>query len=320
VKNFILSFFSCSNRGKIGVMNKSDFEKFPDLLVKFDEPLSRYTYTKVGGPADFLAFPSTVEDLAELIALARQTETPITVLGNASNLIVRDGGIRGLVILLDKLNKINVAGYVLEAQAGAKLMDTTRVAQENSLTGFEFACGIPGSIGGAVFMNAGAYNGEISHVLSSCKVIDQEGNIRVLTRDEMKFGYRYSVVRGENLIVLSAKFELNAGDPEQIKSEMERLTFLRESKQPLEYPSCGSVFKRPPGQFAGRLIQEAGMQGVQIGGVQVSEKHAGFMVNIDHGTAEDYENLIAYVIEKVKEHSGFELEAEVRIIGEKKLD
>ena len=297
------------------MLKTSDFEKFPDLLVKFDEPLANYTYTKVGGPADFLAFPNSIEQLSDLITLARETDTPITVLGNASNLIVRDGGIRGLVILLEKLDTIKVAGYVIEAQAGAKLIDTTRVAQQNALTGFEFACGIPGSIGGAVYMNAGAYNGEISHVLSSCKVIDQEGNIRVINANEMKFGYRHSVIRDENLIVLSAKFELTAGDPEAIQNEMNRLTFLRESKQPLEYPSCGSVFKRPAGYFAGKLIQDANLQGTRIGGVEVSQKHAGFMVNVDKGTATDYENLIAHVIEKVKENSGLTLEAEVRIIG-----
>ncbi len=299
------------------MLKKSDFEKFPDLLVKYDEPLSNYTYTKVGGPADFLAFPASSEELSALLDFARAAETPITVLGNASNLIVRDGGIRGLVILLEKMNHVKVDENVITAEAGAKLIDTTHVALDYALTGFEFACGIPGSVGGAVFMNAGAYNGEIAHVLLNCTVIDQEGHLRVLEADEMKFGYRHSVIRDEDLIVVSAQIKLEAGDAAVIKAEMDRLTGLRESKQPLEYPSCGSVFKRPAGHFAGQLIQEAGMQGHRIGGVEVSKKHAGFMVNVDQGTATDYENLIAYVIEHVKENSGLTLEAEVRIIGEK---
>ncbi|EKF52208.1 UDP-N-acetylmuramate dehydrogenase [Lactococcus garvieae] len=299
------------------MLKKSDFEKFPELLVKYDEPLSNYTYTKVGGPADFLAFPASSDELVELLDLARAADTPITVLGNASNLIVRDGGIRGLVILLEKMNHVKVENQVITAEAGAKLIDTTYVALDYALTGFEFACGIPGSIGGAVYMNAGAYNGEISHVLLSCTVIDKKGNLRVLQADEMKFGYRYSVIREEDLIVVSAQFELQTGDATVIKAEMDRLTGLRESKQPLEFPSCGSVFKRPAGHFAGQLIQEAGMQGHRIGGVEVSKKHAGFMVNVDKGTATDYENLIAFVIEHVKENSGLTLEAEVRIIGEK---
>ena len=289
------------------MIKETDLENIPDLLVKFNEPLSKYTYTKVGGPADILAFPATIEALTELLVKAKSTDTAVTVLGNASNLIVRDGGIRGLVILLEKLESVKVAGYTIEAQAGAKLKEVTQVAQANSLTGFEFACGIPGSIGGAVFMNAGAYGGEISQVLVSCKVMDNDGNISVLTASEMQFGYRHSVIRDKNLVVLSAKFE----------NEMNRLNFLRESKQPLEYPSCGSVFKRPVGHFAGQLIQEANLQGVRIGGVEVSKKHAGFMVNVANGNATDYEKLIAHVIDKVKENSGVTLEPEVRIIGEK---
>lgn len=299
------------------MIKETDLENIPDLLIKFNEPLSNYTYTKVGGPADILAFPATIEALTELSAKAKATDTPVTVLGNASNLIVRDGGIRGLVILLEKLDSVKVAGYTIEAQAGSKLKEVTQVAQANSLIGFEFACGIPGSIGGAVFMNAGAYGGEISQVLVSCKVMDAEGNVSVLSASEMQFGYRHSVIRDKNLIVLSAKFELQAGDPTQIQNEMDRLNFLRESKQPLEYPSCGSVFKRPVGHFAGQLIQEAKLQGQRIGGVEVSKKHAGFMVNVADGNATDYEKLIALVIEKVKENSGVTLEPEVRIIGEK---
>lgn len=295
-------------------------EKLPELAVKFDEPLSNYTYTKVGGPADFLAFPTDKYQLQTLVKLANETQTPFLVLGNASNLIVRNGGIRGFVILLEKMNTIRANGYVIEAQAGASLIDTTQVALDNSLTGFEFACGIPGSVGGAVFMNAGAYGGEIATVLSSVQVMDQSGDIFVISAEDMQFGYRKSILQSKHYIALSAKFSLSSGDYEVIKAEMARLTHLRELKQPLEFPSCGSVFKRPVGYFAGQLIQDAGLQGYQIGGVQVSKKHAGFMVNVDNGTAKDYEALIAYVIAQVKASSGVTLEPEVRILGEEKID
>ena len=295
-------------------------EKFPELTVKFNEPLSNYTYTKVGGPADFLAFPTDKYQLQTLVKLANETQTPFIVLGNASNLIVRNGGIRGFVILLEKMNTIRANGYVIEAQAGASLINTTQVALDNSLTGFEFACGIPGSVGGAVFMNAGAYGGEIATVLSSIQVMDQSGDIFVISAEDMQFGYRKSILQSQQYIALSAKFSLSSEDYEVIKSEMARLTHLRELKQPLEFPSCGSVFKRPVGYFAGQLIQDAGLQGHQIGGVQVSKKHAGFMINVDNGTAKDYEELIAYVIAQVKVSSGVTLEPEVRILGEEKID
>ena len=295
-------------------------EKLPEITVEFDAPLSNYTFTEVGGPADFLAFPTDKYQLQKLIKLANETQTPFIVLGNASNLIVRNGGIRGFVILLEKMNTIRANGYVIEAQAGASLIDTTQVALTNSLTGFEFACGIPGSVGGAVFMNAGAYGGEIATVLSSVQVMDQSGEIFVISSEDMQFGYRKSVLQSQHYIALSAKFSLKNGDYDLIKAEMNRLTYLRALKQPLEFTSCGSVFKRPVGYFAGQLIQDAGLQGHQIGGVQVSEKHAGFMVNVNNGTAKDYEDLIAYVIAQVKATSGVTLEPEVRILGEEKID
>jgi UDP-N-acetylmuramate dehydrogenase len=297
----------------------TDFQEIPDLEIKQDERLSRYTFTKVGGPADFLAFPQTVQALSELLKLAKVKQSPVTILGNASNLIVRDGGIRGIVILLEKLNRVNVAGFGIEAQAGANLKAVTQIAQQHALTGLEFASGIPGSIGGAVFMNAGAYGGEIAQVFSSCKVMDKDGKVKRLQAPELNFGYRYSTIRDKNLIVLSAKFDLRAGDPQQIQFEMERLTHLRELKQPLEFPSCGSVFKRPMGHYAGQLIQEADLQGFRMGGVEVSTKHAGFMVNVANGSATDYEALIAHVIETVYQKSGVVLEPEVRIIGERRL-
>lgn len=285
--------------------------------VRLDEALSNYTYTRVGGPADLLAFPRSRYELQRLLAFAKKHALDWTVLGNASNLIVRDGGIRGMVIMLEKMSTITVSGYVIEAEAGANLIETTKVASRHSLTGFEFACGIPGSIGGAVFMNAGAYGGEIAHVLTSAQLLTEDGEIITIDNRDLRFGYRHSSVQESNAIVLSAKFALKPGDYTQITQEMARLTHLRELKQPLELPSCGSVFKRPNGYFAGALITEAGLKGYRVGGVEVSTKHAGFMVNVDCGTASDYENLIADVIQKVKAHSGVTLEPEVRIIGEK---
>lgn len=295
-------------------------QQLAGIEIKYDEPLASYTYTKVGGPADFLAFPTDKIQLHRIVVVANETNTPFLVLGNASNLIVKDGGIRGFVILLEKMDAISTNGYVIEAQAGANLIKTTQVALENSLTGFEFACGIPGSVGGAVFMNAGAYGGEISTILSSVQVMDRTGEISILSASDLQFGYRRSRLQSGHYIAISAKFSLSAGDYTVIKAEMDRLTHLRELKQPLDYPSCGSVFKRPVGHFAGQLIQEAGLQGHQIGGVEVSKKHAGFMVNLGHGTAKDYQALINYVIAQVEQVSGVRLEPEVRILGEEKRD
>ena len=290
-------------------------EELAGIEILFNEPLKQYTYTKVGGAADYLAFPRNQYELKRIVTFANAQEIPWMVLGNSSNIIVRDGGIEGFVIMFDHFHDIRVNGYVIEAEAGAKLIDVTHVARYHSLTGFEFACGIPGSIGGAVYMNAGAYGGEIAHILQSCKVLTPEGEIKTLTAEELAFGYRHSKIQETGDVVISAKFALAPGNYDQIDQEMARLTHLRELKQPLEYPSCGSVFKRPVGHFAGQLISEAGLKGHRIGGVEVSEKHAGFMINVDHGTAKDYEDLIAHVIATVEKSSGVTLEREVRIIG-----
>lgn len=290
-------------------------EELAGIEILFNEPLKQYTYTKVGGAADYLAFPRNQYELKRIVTFANAQEIPWMVLGNSSNIIVRDSGIEGFVIMFDHFHDIRVNGYVIEAEAGAKLIDVTHVARYHSLTGFEFACGIPGSIGGAVYMNAGAYGGEIAHILQSCKVLTPEGEIKTLTAEELVFGYRHSKVQETGDVVISAKFALAPGNYDQIDQEMARLTHLREMKQPLEYPSCGSVFKRPVGHFAGQLISEAGLKGHRIGGVEVSEKHAGFMINVDHGTAKDYEDLIAHVIATVEKSAGVTLEREVRIIG-----
>ncbi|MEW4617544.1 UDP-N-acetylmuramate dehydrogenase [Streptococcus xiaochunlingii] len=290
-------------------------EELAGIEILFNEPLKQYTYTKVGGAADYLAFPRNQYELKRIVTFANAQEIPWMVLGNSSNIIVRDGGIEGFVIMFDHFHDVRVNGYVIEAEAGAKLIDVTHVARYHSLTGFEFACGIPGSIGGAVYMNAGAYCGEIAHILQSCKVLTPEGEIKTLTAEELAFGYRHSKIQETGDVVISAKFALAPGNYDQIDQEMARLTHLREMKQPLEYPSCGSVFKRPVGHFAGQLISEAGLKGHRVGGVEVSEKHAGFMINVDHGTAKDYEDLIAHVIATVEKSAGVTLEREVRIIG-----
>lgn len=291
-------------------------EKLPNIEFKLNEPLSKYTFTKTGGPADTLAFPKTREELVEIVDTARENQVPITVIGNASNLIIKDGGIRGIVIILPNFHKIEVSDTDVTAEAGATIINTTIEAQKAGLTGIEFAAGIPGSVGGAVFMNAGAYGGEIKDCFKSAEVLMPDGRITTLTHADMDFGYRHSIVQDNGGIVISATFSLKRGNKEAIQEEMDRLNDLRRSKQPLEYPSCGSVFKRPKGHFTGPLIIKAGLQGKMVGGAQVSMKHAGFIVNIKHATATDYMNLIHLIQKVVKEDSGVSLHTEVRIIGE----
>nr|WP_237757389.1 UDP-N-acetylmuramate dehydrogenase [Apilactobacillus kunkeei] len=283
-----------------------------------NEPLSKYTFTETGGPADLVAFPKNTDEVRELLSMAKRDDLPITVLGNASNLIIKDGGIRGLVIILTEMNEITSHDDLVIAQAGARYIDTTIVAQQHGLTGMEFAAGIPGSIGGAVFMNAGAYGGETAEVIESVTVLTPENEIKTLSNSELDFGYRHSAVQDQDDIVLEATFKLSTGDKDEIQAEMDRLNELRESKQPLDLPSCGSVFKRPEGYFAGKLIHDAGLQGYQSGGAQVSKKHAGFIVNIDNATATDYLDVIKHVQETVYAKNKVHLETEVRIIGQDK--
>lgn len=298
-------------------MNKNEqLKKLENITLLFDEPLLNFTFTKTGGPADILAFPKTKEEIARLIAYCKETEISWLVLGNASNLIVRDGGIRGMVIMLEQMNHITITDKTIVAEAGAKLIDVTYKALEHSLTGFEFACGIPGSVGGAIYMNAGAYGGEIKDVCYTVDVLFEDGTLHTLTNEEMNFSYRNSTLQDKQCVVLQVTFHLASGNHEEIKARMDELTLLRESKQPLEYPSCGSVFKRPEGYFTGKLIQDAGLQGLQWGGAQVSEKHAGFIVNIDQATATDYVELIAHIQQVINEKFNVVLETEVRIIGE----
>ena len=290
-------------------------QEFPQINIKKQEPLSKYTFTHTGGKADWLAFPENVEQVQQLVKFVKKNDMPLTVIGNASNLIVRDGGIAGLVLIVTGMNQIKVEGNNVVAQAGATYIKTTQVARDHSLTGLEFAAGIPGSIGGAVFMNAGAYGGETKFAVKSATIMLPTGEIQELTNEEIDFGYRHSSVQDNHGIVLEATFELKPGDKEEITAQMDELNARRAAKQPLELPSCGSVFKRPTGYFAGKLIHDAGLQGYTSGGAQVSKKHAGFIVNIDNGTATDYLNVIHHVQEVVKNKFGVSLETEVRIIG-----
>lgn len=288
----------------------------PAERFKQDEPLSAHTYTKLGGKADYFVAPHTYEEVQAVLELAHRENVPFMILGFGSNLIVRDGGLRGIVLNLNELNTIRRDGNRIIAQAGAAIIDVSRQALTEELSGLEFACGIPGTVGGAVYMNAGAYGGETKDVIASAVVLTPDGELITLSKDELDLDYRTSRVSKEGLIVLEATFELDPLGYEAIKDVMDDLTYKRESKQPLEYPSCGSVFKRPPGYFAGKLIQDCGLQGKRIGGAEVSLKHAGFIVNIDEATASEYISLIRHVQATVKQKFEIELEPEVKIIGE----
>lgn len=288
----------------------------PEKIIKVDEPLKRYTYTQTGGNADFYLSPTTFEEVQAINHIARINNIPVTYLGNGSNIIIREGGIRGIVLSLLSMDYIKVEDNVIIAGSGAAIIDVSRTARDESLTGLEFACGIPGSIGGAVFMNAGAYGGEVRDCIDYAVCVNERGELVQLTRDELELGYRSSIVQKQHLVVLEAAFNLTPGKQDEIQAVMDDLTERRESKQPLEYPSCGSVFQRPPGHFAGKLIQDSDLQGHRIGGVEVSTKHAGFMVNVDNGTATDYEDLIHHVQQVVKEKFDVELHPEVRVIGD----
>ncbi|MBN8207805.1 UDP-N-acetylmuramate dehydrogenase [Bacillus sp. NTK071] len=288
----------------------------PAAEVKINEPLHEHTYTRMGGRADVLVFPKTIEDARAAVEYAYKSSYPLTILGKGSNVIIQDGGIRGIVLNLSSLDAIQKNEKKVIAQSGARIIDASEFALDQKLSGLEFACGIPGSVGGAVYMNAGAYGGEIADCLESVIAVTKEGKLISLTADQLDLSYRHSNVEENGLLVLEATFQLKDGNYDDIKAIMDDLTEKRETKQPLEYPSCGSVFKRPPGLFAGKLIQDSELQGTRIGGAEVSKKHAGFIVNIDNATATDYLNVIQHVQRTVKDKFGVDLEREVRVIGE----
>lgn len=282
--------------------------------VKLNQPMEKYTTFRIGGPADVMFFPETPQEILVAQALAAESDMPVTVIGCGSNLLVSDAGIRGLVIALGRpFSRIEVWGNRIYAQAGARLSAVANTALARGLTGLEFASGIPGSVGGGVFMNAGAYGGQLSDVLTEVELI-RDGMVTRVPAAEMDFGYRHSAAMENGALVTDAVFELQPGDPAEIRARMDDLNGRRREKQPLEYPSAGSVFKRPEGYFAGALIEQAGLKGCRIGGAEVSPKHAGFIVNVGGATAQDVFQLIMHVQHTVQDRFGVWLDTEIRLL------
>ena len=285
--------------------------------VRSDVSMKEHTTFRAGGKADLMVEPATEEELAALIRYVNERELPFFVLGNGSDVLVRDGGYHGIIIYIGKnFSSFRVEDNRIRIQAGALLPEAAVAAAEHSLTGLEFASGIPGSVGGAVFMNAGAYGGEMSMVVESVDAVMPDGSSRTFYRDELEYGYRHSVFMHNDAVIMAATLLLAPGDREEIRALMEDLTRRRREKQPLEKASAGSTFKRPTGYFAGKLIDDAGCRGLSVGGAQVSPKHAGFIVNNGDATATEILDLIALVQMRVKETSGVDLHPEVRIIGD----
>lgn len=286
----------------------------PDALSE-NVPLSTLTSFRVGGPARFVARPGSAEELAELLQAARAENFPYVVLGRGSNVLASDEGYGGLVVLLSGFDRIEAEGEILRAGAGVLMGTLAQAALEAGLSGLEFASGIPGTLGGGLFMNAGAYGGELCQVVESVDVLLPDGTVRTLSNEEMAFSYRRSVLQTKPWLALSAVIRLRAGDREEIRAAMRDLSARRRDKQPLEFPSAGSTFKRPEGNFAGALIEQASLKGVRIGGAQVSDKHAGFIVNTGGASSRDVQELVRYVQEQVEKRSGILLEPEVRFLG-----
>lgn len=285
--------------------------------IKVDELMKKHITFKVGGPADFLVKPKTEEELSKVIKFAKEENIPFLVIGNGSNLLVKDGGIRGIVIeLSDNFNNYEIEGNIIKSQSGALLSILGRNAMKNSLSGFEFAAGIPGTLGGALAMNAGAYGGEMKQVVKSVRLMDTEGNIFELSNEEMEFEYRKSLLSRKDYIVLSAVIELQEGNMDKIKETMADYSNKRVTKQPLNLPSAGSTFKRPEGHFAAKLIDDCGLRGLTLRGAQVSDKHCGFVVNMGDANAKDILDLMFIVKSTVNEKFGIMLEEEVKILGE----
>lgn len=292
-------------------------EALPESRVLLDEPMRGHTSFRIGGPADVLVLPGSGEDLQRTVRLARRFGAPLTITGNGSNLLVRDGGLRGIVVKLgEAFERITVRETQMTAQSGALLAAVARTAGDHSLTGLEFAIGIPGTLGGAVIMNAGAYGGEMKDVVTRVTALDEAGDRHEMGPAELQFAYRRSALQQLAWIVAEVEMRLEPGDRARIEAKMADLTRLRESKQPLSFPSAGSVFKRPPGKYVGPMVEELGLKGYRIGDAEVSEKHAGFIINRGEATARDVLALIQYVREQVQAAFGVWLETEVRIIGE----
>mgnify|MGYP004488454575 FL=1 len=302
-------------------MNQEIKKIFCDLLgedrVFTDEPMKQHTTFKIGGPADYFLVPESGEEAGEIIKICKQTDIPYFILGNGSNLLVGDGGYRGAVIQIYRnMSAVTTEGTTITAQAGALLSSVAAAAKNASLTGFEFAGGIPGTVGGAAVMNAGAYGGEMKDVLVEVTVMDADGNIFTIPAEKLELGYRTSIIKKAGYIVLEAKIRLEEGDQEAIRERMKELTIQRTTKQPLEFPSAGSTFKRPEGYFAGKLVMDSGLRGYQVGGARVSEKHCGFVINAGGATAKDVRTLMENVRDIVYKKYGVTLEPEVKFLGE----
>lgn len=302
-------------------MEKKIYHKLVQIVgeerVRTDEPMKSHTTFRVGGPADLFVTPETSEEVRAVIDMCRSEEIDCHIIGNGSNLLVSDRGVRGVVVQIAKaMNKIESNGEQIRAQAGALLSEVAAHALKDGLAGFEFAAGIPGTLGGACVMNAGAYGGEMKDVLYEVTVLTPQGEFRILKEDELELGYRTSVIARKGYIVLEAVIRLKKGDEEEIRRQMEDLRDRRISKQPLEYPSAGSTFKRPEGYFAGKLIQDAGLRGYTFGGAQVSEKHCGFVINRGDATAAEVAELMRRVADKVEEQFKVRLEPEVKRLGD----
>lgn len=289
----------------------------PKSQVLLNEPMKKHTTFKIGGPADFLVLPATVDEVVNVFRLIKKYQMPFTVLGNGSNVLVLDKGIRGVVVKFDdNMSYMKQEGTNIIVGSGSLLKDVANFALNLSLSGMEFAIGIPGSIGGAVFMNAGAYDGEISKIITAVTAVSLDGEVIRYPKDELEFGYRHSIFQSNHYVICEVELSLVNGDKKEIEAKMDDLTIRRESKQPLEMPSAGSTFKRPEGYFAGTLIEQTGLKGFKVGGAQISKKHAGFVVNAGEATAQDVLNLIQEVQKMVYEKHGVNLHPEVRTIGE----
>lgn len=297
---------------------KEALQKFvPAENILFNEPLKKHTTFRIGGEADCLVKIENAGQLSGVLHYLSVVEIPFFIMGNGSNLLVGDKGFSGVILQVsDKMNEIRVAGNRIYAQAGAFLSQVAKVAREHGLTGLEFAAGIPGTVGGGVVMNAGAYDGEMKMVVEEVTVLNKEGNELHLNNETMEFGYRTSAIKNQPFVVTECCFTLKEGDKDAIAAKMADFQQRRKDKQPLEYPSAGSTFKRPEGHFAGKLIMDAGLKGASVGGAQVSEKHCGFVINTGEATAADVRNLITYIQDEVERQFSVRLEPEVIFLGE----
>ena len=312
--------FSGNKIYRSGILENNYMKLFENVdfgIILFDEPMKNHTSFKIGGPTDIMIIPESEEDIINAIKFLRENNIKYFVMGNGTNLLVKDTGIRGAVIkIADKYNKISIDGDKINCEAGALLSDIGKYTLENSLTGFEFASGIPGTVGGAITMNAGAYGGEMKDIVVKVRALDKNNNIVEFNNEEMDFRYRGSKVVDDDLIVLSTEFQLEKGDKTTIKEKIDDLAYRRQSKQPLEYPSGGSTFKRPTGYFAGKLIEDAGLRGLRYGDAQVSEKHCGFVINAGDANFHEVYTLIKTVQKIVKDKFQVSLETEIKIIGD----